>query len=70
VAKKIPVHSIRKSFLSALYGIHAAEGHIDLGKTLGEIGIDDRPPALTAAEKQATIWICYARGQASITNQR
>jgi CubicO group peptidase (beta-lactamase class C family) len=53
--KKIEVRSIRKSFLSALYGIHVAEGHIDLGKTLGELGIDDRPPALTPTEKQATI---------------
>ena len=55
VAQKIEVRSIRKSFLSALYGIHVAEGHIDLGKTLEEIGIDDRPPVLTTAEKQATI---------------
>jgi CubicO group peptidase (beta-lactamase class C family) len=55
VDKKIAVHSIRKSFLNALYGIHVSEGHIDLGKTLGELGIDDRPPALTATEKQASI---------------
>ena len=55
VDKKIEVRSIRKSFLSALYGIHVAEGHIDLGKTLGEIGIDDMAPELTAVEKQATV---------------
>lgn len=54
-AKKIEVRSIRKSLLSALYGIHVAEGRIDLGKTLEEIGIDDRPPVLTPIEKQATI---------------
>lgn len=55
VEKKIELRSIRKSLLSALYGIHAAEGRIDLGKTLEQLGIDDRPPVLTAIEKQATI---------------
>ena len=55
VDKKIEVRSIRKSFLSAHYGIQVAEGRIDLGKTLEELGIDDRPPALTPMEKQATI---------------
>ena len=40
---------------SALYGIHVAEGHIDLGKTLDQLGIDDKPPLLTVQEKQATI---------------
>src|SRR4051794_4664356 len=55
VDKKIEVRSIRKSFLSALYGIHIAEGRIDLGKTLAALEIDDVPPVLTPAEKQATI---------------
>ena len=55
VDKKIEVRSIRKSFLSALYGIHVAEGRIDLSKTLAELGIDDAHPVLTSAEKQATI---------------
>lgn len=55
VDKKIEVRSIRKSFLSALYGIHVAEGRIDLGKTLAALAIDDVPPMLTPAEKQATI---------------
>ncbi|MBI3709821.1 MAG: serine hydrolase [Proteobacteria bacterium] len=48
-------HSIRKSLLSALYGIYAAEGKIDLHKTLGELGIDDRQ-GLTEKEKQATVY--------------
>ena len=47
-------HSIRKSYLSALYGIHVKEGHIDLQKTMAELGIDDVPP-LTEAEKQAKV---------------
>ncbi len=49
------VHSIRKSLLSALYGIHVADGEIDLTKTMADLGIDDNPPSLTAVEKQATI---------------
>ena len=47
-------HSMRKSFLSALYGIHVAEGDIHLETTLEELGIDDSIP-LTEAEKQARV---------------
>jgi CubicO group peptidase (beta-lactamase class C family) len=52
--RKFKCHSIRKSFLSALYGIHAAEGRIDLARTLEELGINDND-SLTAAERQATV---------------
>ncbi len=52
---KLPIHSIRKPLLGALYGIHVAAGDIDLDTTLDELGIDDIPPVLTAAEKQATV---------------
>lgn len=55
VSRKIEVRSVRKSFLNALYGIHVAEGHIDLARTMESLDIDDTPPALTAAERQATI---------------
>src|SRR5437867_3669946 len=48
------VHSIRKSFLSALYGIHVREGRIELSKTLADLAIDDVSP-LTAVEKRATV---------------
>jgi CubicO group peptidase (beta-lactamase class C family) len=48
-------HSIRKSLLGALIGIHVDEGHIDLSKTMEELGIDDVEPSLTATEKQATV---------------
>jgi len=48
-------HSIRKPFLSSLYGIHVEEGNIDLDVTLVELGIDDIPPSLTEAEKQAKV---------------
>jgi len=49
-------HSIRKSFLSALIGIHVEEKNIDLRKTLEELGIDDYEPSLTPDEKQATVY--------------
>lgn len=47
-------HSMRKSLLNAIFGIHVHEGHIDLEATLEELGIDDNEP-LTVSEKQATI---------------
>jgi len=55
VSHKVNVASIRKSLLGALYGIAVSEGRIDLSSTLAELGIDDKPPALTDAEKQATV---------------
>lgn len=42
VAARYRCHSVRKSLLSALIGIHVGEGRIDLECTLGELGIDDR----------------------------
>ena len=48
-------HSMRKSLLSALIGIHVEEGHIDPSKTMEELGIDDNEPSLTPVEKQATV---------------
>ena len=36
-SRKFMCHSIRKSFLSALYGIHVDEGNIDLNKTIDVI---------------------------------
>jgi CubicO group peptidase (beta-lactamase class C family) len=47
-------HSMRKSFLSALYGVHVENGNIDLDATMEELGIDDSPP-LTAEERQARV---------------
>jgi len=55
VARKYKCHSIRKPFLSALYGICVGRGVIDTAATLEELGIDDIPPSLTAAEKRATV---------------
>src|SRR5277367_5932562 len=42
VSHKVNIRSMRKSLLSALYGIGVAEGHISLDGTIGELGIDDR----------------------------
>lgn len=54
IQQKFMCHSVRKSFLSALYGIQVNEGNIDLNKTMAELGIDDGPP-LTDEEKQAKV---------------
>jgi len=54
-AKKIQIHSVRKSIMSALYGVAVARRQIDLNSTLFDLGIDDKPPALTAEEKGATV---------------
>jgi CubicO group peptidase (beta-lactamase class C family) len=53
-ARRVKLSSIRKSFLSALYGKPVASGAIDLDTTLESLGIDDAPP-LTQSEKQATV---------------
>jgi CubicO group peptidase (beta-lactamase class C family) len=55
IDRKYPCHSIRKPFLSALYGIYKKRGKIDLNLTIGELGIDDIPPGLTETEKSATV---------------
>jgi len=48
-------HSVRKSLLSALYGIGVQKGLIELETSLADLGLDDRPPVLSEQEKQATI---------------
>ena len=57
--RKFRIHSVRKSFLSALYGNYVADGTIDLDSSLEDLNIDDvatsEDPALSTAEKQATV---------------
>ena len=53
--KKIDAYSVRKSLISALYGIYSSEGVIDINETLERLGIDDSPDPLTKEEKQARI---------------
>ena len=55
IARKYQLHSMRKPLMSALVGIYMAKGHIDLSKTMAELGIDDNEPSLTDIEKQATL---------------
>lgn len=54
-ATNLLLNSARKSLLSALMGIAVGNGQVHLDDTLARLGIDDIPPALTEAEKQATV---------------
>jgi CubicO group peptidase (beta-lactamase class C family) len=54
IALKSSVASVRKSLISAVYGMYIAEGVIDLNATLGDMGIDDTQP-LTVEERTATV---------------
>jgi CubicO group peptidase (beta-lactamase class C family) len=55
ITDRLELHSVRKSLLSALIGIAVSEKKLNLNATLAQLGIDDNPPALTEAEKQATV---------------
>lgn len=55
INRRLDLHSVRKSLLSALVGIAVAEGRIDLDASIGSLGIDDVSPSLTDAEKRATV---------------
>jgi len=55
IYRKFYIHSCRKSFMSALYGVHVDRGEIDTSLTLEQLGIDDAPEPLTPEEKSATI---------------
>lgn len=48
------IHSCRKSFISALYGIYSDRGEINTSKTLGDLEIKSDSP-LTDIEKTATV---------------
>ena len=53
-ARNVNCHSVRKSLLSALYGIEASKGAIDLSATLADLNIDDRG-GISPAEKKASL---------------
>jgi CubicO group peptidase (beta-lactamase class C family) len=55
ITRKFQCHSMRKSLMSALIGVHVDEGNIDLSKTMEDLGIDRVESTLTAEEKQATV---------------
>jgi len=54
VERRFMCHSVRKSLLSALYGIYVADGLIDMDKTMADLNIDDKDP-LSEEEKKARI---------------
>jgi len=43
LAARSEAYSIRKSVLSALFGIAVAKGQIDISQTMAALGIDDNP---------------------------
>ena len=55
ITRRFQCHSMRKSLLSGLIGVHVDEGNIDFSKTMAELGIDDYAPSLTVEEKKATV---------------
>lgn len=55
IQRNYEVHSIRETFLNALYGIHFGRGNINLNATLEDLHIDDITPGLTLSEKQARV---------------
>ena len=54
LAQKSLIRSVRKSILSALFGIAVARSQIALEASLNDLGIDDVDP-LTEREKEATV---------------
>ena len=52
--ESLPIHSIRKSIISALFGQLIADGAVRLDTTLAELGVEDSPQ-LTPVEKSATL---------------
>lgn len=55
IARKVNVRSVRKSLLSALFGVAVERGEIDLDQTLAQLDVDDDKPSLTTEERQATV---------------
>jgi CubicO group peptidase (beta-lactamase class C family) len=53
-ARRFTLTSARKSLMSAMIGIYAHKGKINLNNTLAELGIDEVQP-LTETEKQAKV---------------
>ncbi len=54
VSRKLELHSVRKSLVSALFGIAADRRQLSLDRTLGDLGIGDRV-ALTPTEASARV---------------
>jgi CubicO group peptidase (beta-lactamase class C family) len=55
IDRRFQTHSVRKSLISALIGIYVDEGKVDLSRTVGELGIDDKD-GLTETEMKAKVF--------------
>jgi len=55
VDRRYMCHSVRKSFLSGLIGVHVDAGDVDLEATLAELGISDIDDGLSETELTATV---------------
>lgn len=53
-SKPVDNRSMRKFLLGSLFGIYSSQGKIDVQRSLGNLGIDEKTP-LTEVEKSATI---------------
>ena len=54
-SRRTDIASVRKSLLSALFGIAIEEGRVKLADSLADLGINDKAPGLTLRERQATL---------------
>lgn len=54
-AQKFTAQSVRKSLINSLIGLAITDGDLSLDATLEELDIDDTKPALTPAEREATV---------------
>jgi CubicO group peptidase (beta-lactamase class C family) len=61
IKRKYKTHSVRKSFLNALYGVYVDKGIIDTNKTLTELGITDVNPLYTNEKKARIVDLLKAR---------
>lgn len=55
VERRFMCHSVRKSFMAALYGVAFDRGEIELNETLADLGIDDEPDPLLESETRARV---------------
>jgi CubicO group peptidase (beta-lactamase class C family) len=55
VAERYTAQSVRKALLNSLVGQLADDGRLGLDQTLADLGLNDSDPALTEAERQATV---------------
>ncbi|WP_395010130.1 serine hydrolase domain-containing protein [Undibacterium sp.] len=56
IRQKRSIHSMRKALLNGLFGHYATRHSLDLQQNLAQLAIDDVPHALSAQEKQATLF--------------